>query len=51
MSAKMAASDLLKIMVFWNKGYDILIPVYDVTSKILTWSKLYRKCGHVTRAW
>ena len=31
MSAKMATASLLKIMVFWNKGYDIIIPVDDVT--------------------
>ena len=34
MSAKMATLDLLKIKVFSNKGYDIIIPVYDVTNKI-----------------
>ena len=31
MSPKMATTGLLKIMVFWNKGYDIIIPVDDVT--------------------
>ena len=35
MSAKMATPGLLKITVFWNKGYDVIIYVYDVTSKIL----------------
>ena len=35
MSAKMATLDLLKIKVFSNKVYDIIIPVYDVTNKIL----------------
>ena len=34
-SAKMATPGLLKITVFWNKGYDVIIYVYDVTSKIL----------------
>ena len=35
MSAKMATPDLLKIKIFWKKGYDVIIYVYDVTSKIL----------------
>ena len=34
MSAKMATLGLLKITVFWNKGYDVIIPVDDVTNKI-----------------
>ena len=34
-SAKMATPGLLKITVFWNKGYDVIIYVHDVTSKIL----------------
>ena len=35
MSGKMATSGLLKITVFWNKGYDITIFVNDVTNKFL----------------
>ena len=35
MSTKMATAGLLKITVFWNKGYDVIIPVDDVTNKIL----------------
>ena len=35
MSAKMTTRGLLKITVFWNKGYDVIIPVDDVTNKIL----------------
>ena len=35
-SAKMAASDLLRKTVFWNKGYYVIIPVDDVTYKILS---------------
>ena len=31
MSAKMATPDPLKIGVFWNKGYDVIIFVHDVT--------------------
>ena len=33
-STKMATLGLLKIKVFWNKGYDIIICAYDVTNKI-----------------
>ena len=36
MSAKMAAPALLKIKVFWNKGYYVLYSVYDFTKKILS---------------
>ena len=34
-SAKMATPGFLKITVFWNKGYDVIILVDDVTNKIL----------------
>ena len=33
--AKMATPGLLKIKVFWRKGYDVIISVHDVTNKIL----------------
>ena len=36
MSAKMATLGLLKIKVFWNKGYDVIISVNDVTNKTLS---------------
>ena len=36
MPAKLATLGLLKIKVFPNKGYDIIISVYDVTSQILS---------------
>ena len=35
MSAKMATLGLIKMKVFWNKGYDLLISVHDFTNKIL----------------
>ena len=35
MSAKLATPGLLKIKVFQNKGYDVIIPDYDVISKLL----------------
>ena len=34
-SVKLATVGLLKIKVFWNKGYDDIISVYDVPNKIL----------------
>ena len=34
--AKMATLELLKIKVFWNKDYDVIISVHDVTNKILS---------------
>ena len=36
MSAKIATPGLLKIRVFWNNGYDVIISVHDVTNKILS---------------
>ena len=36
MSAKVATPGLLKVTVFWNKGYDVIISVDDVTIKILS---------------
>ena len=35
MSGKLATLVLLKIKVFWNKVYDVLISVHDVTNKML----------------
>ena len=35
MSAKMAVLDLLKIEIFWNKGYDVKIYVHDVINQVL----------------
>ena len=35
MSAKLATLGYLKTKVFWNKGYDVMIFVNDVTSKML----------------
>ena len=36
MSAKIATLDLVKIKVFWNKGYDITISVFDNNNEILS---------------
>ena len=36
MSAKMATPGFLKIAVFWNKGYGVIIYVHDVTNKFLS---------------
>ena len=36
MSAKLAIPGLLKIKVFWNKGYGVIICAFDVTNKILS---------------
>ena len=41
MSAKMADPSFLKIMVFWNKGYDVIISAGDVTKKILSHDSNY----------
>ena len=35
MSAKMVTPGLLETTVFWNKDYDLMISVNDVTNKVL----------------
>ena len=41
MPAKIAIPGLFKITVFWNKGYDVIIFVNDVISKILSGGSNY----------
>ena len=36
MSAKVATLGLFKIKLLWNKGYDVIISVHDITNKILS---------------
>ena len=36
MSAKIATLGLLKINIFWKKGYNVIISVHGVTNKILS---------------
>ena len=36
MSAKMVYLGFLKIMVFWNKGYDVITSVHNVVNKLLS---------------
>ena len=40
-SAKKATPGLLKITIFWNRDYDVIIRVDDVTSKILSHDSNY----------
>ena len=41
MSVKLATLGLLKIKVFWKKGYDVIICSHDVTNKILSLDSNY----------
>ena len=41
MSAKMATLGVLKIKVFCNKGYDVIIFAHDVNNKILSRESYY----------
>ena len=34
MSTNLATPGLREIKVFWNKGYDFIISVHDVTNKV-----------------
>ena len=36
MSAKLVTLDLLKIKAFWNKGFDVITSVHDVTNNIVS---------------
>ena len=36
MSEKMSSPVFLRIKVFWNKGYEVMYSVHDVTNKILS---------------
>ena len=36
MSAKLAPLGLLKIKLFWNKRYDVVVSAYDATNKMLS---------------
>ena len=39
--AKLASQGLLKIKVFWNTGYDVIISVHGVTNKMLSLDSNY----------
>ena len=41
MSSKLASLGLLKIKLFWNKDYDVIIFVHDLTNKILSLDSNY----------
>ena len=41
MSTNMATPGLIKIKVFWNKGYNVIISVHDVTNKIISRDSSY----------
>ena len=41
MSTEMAMLGLLKIKLFWNKGYDVISSVHEVTIKILSDDSIY----------
>ena len=40
-AAKMVTASVLKIKVFWIKGYYVIYSVYDVTNKILSHDSNY----------
>ena len=52
MSEKLATQGLLKVKVFWNKGYNVIIYDNDVSNKkFITLFKLYCRSGHVIKVW
>ena len=40
-SAKLSTLGLFKIKIFWNKDYDVIICVHDVSKKILSLDSNY----------
>ena len=41
MSTELATPDLLKIKVFWNKGFEWIISIHESTIKILSKTSNY----------
>ena len=41
MSASFATQGFLKANVFWNKDYDVIVFVHDVTNKTLSRDSIY----------
>ena len=41
MSLKLVTLSVLKIKIFWNEGYDVIISVHDVTNKIFLCDSIY----------
>ena len=41
MSAKLTTPGLLKLWMFWNNGYDVIISVNGVTNKLLSHDSNY----------
>ena len=51
MTEKLATPGLLKIKLFWNKGYGGKIYVHDITQKFYHVTYICYRCGHLTKAW
>ena len=41
MSEKMATPGVLKLKIFWNKGYEVIDFVHDVTTEFLSCDYIY----------
>ena len=46
MSAKLATLGLLKIKIFWNKGYGVIISVQDAAKTIISDVVMWPKFGN-----
>ena len=51
MSEKMATPALLKIKVFWNKGYYVIFCLWRHKQNFVTWLKSYYGCSHMNKVW
>ena len=51
-SVKLASPSFLKIKVFWNKGYEVIISAHNIISKILSRDPNYIvDDGHMNKFW
>ena len=41
MSEKLATLSLLRIKVFWSKGFEVIISVHDINNKVLSRDSIY----------
>ena len=51
MSAKVTTLGLLKINVFKNKCYDVIVSDHDITNKTSEQFESYSRCSHITKVW
>ena len=49
MSAKFATPGVLKMKIFQNKGYEVIILDYEITNKFYHVIQIILRCSHATK--